>query len=478
MGTPVEVSKLHFLLFPFMAHGHMIPTLDMAKLFATKGAKSTILTTPLNAKLFFEKPIKNLNPGLEIDIQIFNFPCVELGLPEGCENVDFFTSNNNDDKNEMIVKFFFSTRFFKDQLEKLLGTTRPDCLIADMFFPWATEAAGKFNVPRLVFHGTGYFSLCAGYCIGVHKPQKRVASSSEPFVIPELPGNIVITEEQIIDGDGESDMGKFMTEVRESEVKSSGVVLNSFYELEHDYADFYKSCVQKRAWHIGPLSVYNRGFEEKAERGKKANIDEAECLKWLDSKKPNSVIYVSFGSVAFFKNEQLFEIAAGLEASGTSFIWVVRKTKEKEEWLPEGFEERVKGKGMIIRGWAPQVLILDHQATCGFVTHCGWNSLLEGVAAGLPMVTWPVAAEQFYNEKLVTQVLRTGVSVGAKKNVRTTGDFISREKVVKAVREVLVGEEADERRERAKKLAEMAKAAVEGGSSFNDLNSFIEEFTS
>ena len=114
------------------------------------------------------------------------------------------------------------------------------------------------------------------------------------------------------------------------------------------------------------------------------------------------------------------------------------------------------------------------------MTHCGWNSLLEGVAAGLPMVTWPIGAEQFYNEKLVTQVLRTGVSVGATKHVKAMeDDIISREKVEKAVREVLVGVEAEERRKRAKKLAEMAKAAVEeGGSSFNDLNSFIKEFSS
>ncbi|CAN6987729.1 unnamed protein product [Brassica oleracea var. botrytis] len=481
--------KLHVMFFPIMAHGHMIPTLDMAKLFSSRGAKSTILTTPLNAKIL-QKPIdifKNLNPSLQIEIQILDFPCVQLGLPEGCENADFFTLTNNiDDRRAMISKFFLATRFFKDQLEKLLETRRPDCLIADMFFPWATEAAEKFHVPRLVFHGTGYFSLCASYCIRVHNPQKRVATSSEPFVIPDLPGNIVITQGQILDRGEDTEMGKFMTEVLESVAKSSGVVVNSFYELEPDYADFYKSSVAKRAWHIGPLSVHNRGFEEKAERGKKASIDEAECLKWLDSKKPDSVVYISFGSVANIKNEQLIEIAAGLEASGTSFIWVVRKngentvvlTGDKEEWLPEGFEERVKGRGMIIRGWAPQVLILDHQATGVFVTHCGWNSLLEGVAAGLPMVTWPVGAEQFYNEILVTQVLRTGVSVGSNKHA-IMGDFISRENVEKAVKEVLAGEEAEEMRSRAKKLAEMAKAAVEeGGSSFNDISNFMEEFSS
>lgn len=119
------------------------------------------------------------------------------------------------------------------------------------------------------------------------------------------------------------------------------------------------------------------------------------------------------------------------------------------------------------------MLILDHQATGGFLTHCGWNSLLEGVASGLPMVTWPVGAEQFYNEKLVTQVLKTGVSVGVQKMIQVVGDFISREKVERAVREVMVGEE---RRKRAKELAEMAKNAVkEGGSSDLELDKLMEE---
>ncbi|CAA7024835.1 unnamed protein product [Microthlaspi erraticum] len=117
-----------------------------------------------------------------------------------------------------------------------------------MFFPWATEAADKFHVPRLVFHGKGYFALCSEYCIRVHKPHKRVGSSCEPFVIPDLPGNIVITQEQIADRGEESEMGKFMTEVTESEVKSSGVIVNSFYDLEPDYVDFYKSSEENVAY--------------------------------------------------------------------------------------------------------------------------------------------------------------------------------------------------------------------------------------
>lgn len=153
-------------------------------------------------------------------------------------------------------------------------------------------------------------------------------------------------------------------------------------------------------------------------------------------------------------------------------------TGEKEEWLPEGYEERMKGKGLIIRGWAPQVLILDHKAVGGFLTHCGWNSAIEGIAAGLPMVTWPKGAEQFYNEKLLTKVLGIGVNVGATELVKK-GRLISREEVDKAVREVMSGEEAEERRIRAKKLCEMAKVAVgEGGTSYSDLNRLMEELNS
>ncbi|CAN7132704.1 unnamed protein product [Brassica rapa subsp. narinosa] len=474
-----EASKLHIFLFPYMAHGHMIPTLDMAKLFSTKGAKSTILTTPLNAKIL-ENPIKSFNqdnPGLEdITIHILHFPCTELGLPQGCENTDFFFSNPDLNTGDLNRKFLLSMEYFKEQLEQLLQTVKPDCLVANMFLPWATKLAEKFGVPRLVFHGTGYFSLCASHCLRLHKPYKNVASSSEPFVIPELPGDIVITEEQVIEKEEESVMGKFMKELRDSERSSFGVLVNSFHELEPAYFDFYKSSVAKRAWSIGPLSLGNREFKEKAERGKKASIDEHECLKWLDSKRRESVIYLSFGTMLSFNNEQLVEIAAGLDMSGHDFIWVVNKSGsqgDKEEWLPERFEEKMKGRGLIIRGWAPQVVILDHQAVGGFLTHCGWNSLLEGVASGLPMVTWPIGAEQFYNEKLVTQVLKTGVSVGVKKMMKPDGDFITKEKVEKAVREVMAGEEM---RKRAKQLADMAKDAVrEGGSSDIEVNRLMEE---
>ncbi|XP_065633972.1 scopoletin glucosyltransferase-like [Quercus suber] len=463
MGS--KSRQLHIFFFPLMAHGHLIPTMDMAKLFAERGVKATIVTTPRNVPTFSK------TRGTNVDIQIIKFPAVEAGLPEGCENIDSVTSEDMSDK------FIKATKMLQQPLEQLLEEYQPSCLVADIFFPWATDVAANFGIPRLVFGITSFFSLSSQHSLQQYEPHKKVFSDSEPFVIPSFPGEIKLTRMQLPDfylQEVETDFYKLLKEAMESEFTSYGVVVNSFYELEPAYADHYRKVLGIKAWHIGPVSLCNKDAEDKAQRGKEASIDEHECLKWLSTMKLNSVIYICFGSMPNFSDSQLSELAMGLEASEQQFIWVVRKgknEKEEEDWLPKGFEKRMEGKGLIIRGWAPQVLILDHQAVGGFVTHCGWNSTLEGVASGVPMVTWPMASEQFYNEKLITQVLKIGISVGAQ---QWTGvvDGIKREAIEKAMRQILVGEEAA----RAKALGEMAKRAVEeGGSSCSDLNALIEE---
>ncbi|KAK9165795.1 hypothetical protein Scep_000986 [Stephania cephalantha] len=132
----------------------------------------------------------------------------------------------------------------------------------------------------------------------------------------------------------------------------------------------------------------------------------------------------------------------GLEASRVPFIWVVRTTLSSEvdtnadDFLPNGFRERNEGKGLVIIDWAPQVLILDHEAVGGFLTHCGWNSVMESVCAGVPMITWPLYAEQFYNEKFVNEVLRIGVRVGNEDWCSWTDEIntsVKRDKVERAV---------------------------------------------
>ncbi|KAF3435442.1 hypothetical protein FNV43_RR22531 [Rhamnella rubrinervis] len=447
--TKTHNRQLHIFFFPFMAQGHFIPIIDMAMLFASRGSKATIITTPYHANLLsktLQRYSQLSSANSQINVLTFEFPSVENGLPQGCESFHMAASS------QLLPKFFKATTMLGPQLDLLLKRHRPDCLVSDMFFPWSTDVAARHGIPRLIFHGSCYFSLCASLCVHRYEPQRHVSSDSEPFLIPNLPGAIEFTRNQLPDfqkKDEETELSKVYRASRQVEERSYGVLVNSFYEIEPVYADHYGKGLGVRAWHIGPLFLRNKLLaEDKANKGIEM---EHECLKWLNSKAPNSVVYVCFGSLADFNDSQLMEIAMGLEASGKEFIWVVKKEKKQgvtEEWLPEGFEKRMEGKGLIVRGWAPQVQILDHDAVGGFVTHCGWNSTLEGVCAGVPMVTWPVLV----------------------------GDFVKREAVEKAVSRIIAGEEAQEMRSKAKALGEMArKAIMEGGSSYLELDNFIEE---
>ncbi|CAN1770712.1 UDP-glycosyltransferase 73C9 [Linum perenne] len=184
-----------------------------------------------------------------------------------------------------------------------------------------------------------------------------------------------------------------------------------------------------------------------------------EIVDWLDSKDPNSVIYVCFGSIC------------NLKASSKPFIWAIRETeatKDLYRWMEDdGFEGSVSGRGMLIRGWAPQVTILSHPA---------------GISAGVPLVTWPLFGDQFSNEKLIVEVVKIGVRVGVERPTyfegkEESGVMVAREQVERAVRLAMdVGEEGEERRKRAKELAEMARRAVDtGGSSWRNIGMLIDD---
>jgi soyasapogenol B glucuronide galactosyltransferase len=279
--------------------------------------------------------------------------------------------------------------------------------------------------------------------------------------------------------------------INDSATRSYGAVFNSFYDFEGAYEEHYKNAFGTKCWSLGPVSLWaNQDVSDKSERGdtKVEEGEDSDLFKWLNSKKENSVIYVSFGSLNKFPLSQLIEIAHALESSSHDFIWVVRKNNEKEgedEGFMEEFEKRVKesNKGYLIWGWAPQLLILENKAIGGMVTHCGWNTIVESMNVGLPMVTWPLFAEHFFNEKLVVDVLRIGVSVGVKewRNWNEFGnEVVKREEIGKAIGLVMEnGKEAEEMRLRAKGLSYDAKKAIlVGGSSYANLMQLIEELKS
>jgi hypothetical protein len=202
-----------------------------------------------------------------------------------------------------------------------------------------------------------------------------------------------------------------------------GILINTFYELDSLGIDHIRNLTGRPVWSIGPIlppAVFDdTGIDRESmnSRGKAADIAEEECLRWLDSRPPQSVVFVCFGSHFILNEKQIRALAAGLEASGQAFIWAIRrpqtepKPKGTEVGLPEGFEERTRERGLLIWGWAPQLLILSHPSVGAFLSHCGWNSTLESVSLGVPMITWPMFAEQPFNSKLLVEKLGIGIQI-------------------------------------------------------------------
>ncbi|KAK7264550.1 hypothetical protein RJT34_32159 [Clitoria ternatea] len=460
-STMERPLKLYFI--PYLAAGHLIPLCDIAQFFASRGHHVTIITTPSNALI--------LHQSNNFRVQTFQFPSQEVGLPDGVENL---TSTTNLDQSQ---KIHHATVLLRQSIQNFVEHHPPDCIIADFLYPWAHELANNLHIPRLVFNGFSLFTICAMESVKTH-----CIDLSGPFVIPNFPDRITM----------KTAPNKYAREFIDSlltvALKSNGFIINSFAELDgEEYVNHYEKTIAHKAWHLGPASLIHKTAEEKAARGEKSVVGVQECLTWLDSKRENSVLYICFGSICYFSDEQLYEIASAIEALGNGFIWVVPEKKhketgdDKEKWLPEGFEKRNEKKGMIIRGWAPQVVILGHRAVGAFLTHCGWNSTVEAVSAGVPMVTWPVHSDQFYNESLITEVRRIGVEVGADEwtlcGYWETQKLVTRDSIQKAVRRVMDGaDEAFQIRRRAREFRKKAIQAVqEGGSSYNNLTALIHQ---
>ncbi|KAJ1387579.1 UDP-glycosyltransferase family, conserved site [Sesbania bispinosa] len=471
MESHSQPQQLHVIFVPYPTPGHMIPMVDTARLFAKHGATVTIILTEANAKTFQQVIDNDFNSGYPIRFHVLKFPAAEAGLPDGFENLSLANTR------ESLSKFHLGFSTLRHQIEVVFQDLKPDCIVSDMMLPWTVDSAAKLGIPSK------------------HKPYEGLVSDTHKFSIPGLPQNFEMTTQQLEEWrTKDGPMARHMQDVLESDSRSYGTVCNSFHDLESDYEELYKTIKGIKAWSLGPVSAWaNKDDDKNATRGHMEVLaEEPEWLNWLNSKQDETVLYMSFGSIVRVTQAQLVEIAHGLENSGHNFIWVIRKMGSGDHEDGENnnilkdFEKRMKEskRGYIIWNWAPQLFILDHPAIGGFVTHCGWTSVLESLKAGLPMVTFPFFAEQFYNEKLLVDVLKIGVPVGAKQNklwasVSEEDPVVTREEISKAAALLMGGEEGREMRRRARKLGDAAKKTIEeGGHSYNNLIQLLDELKS
>lgn len=258
--------------------------------------------------------------------------------------------------------------------------------------------------------------------------------------------------------------------------ETHGILINTWEDLESQSlhalrdAKLFGDLCNKPVYPVGPLV---RPVESKT--------DDV-FMTWLENQPRQSVIYVSFGSGGTLSSKQMIELACGLELSGQRFIWVVRppsdgnasgsyltvdnESEKLSDYLPNGFLTRTRDIGRVVWMWAPQALILGHDSVGGFLSHCGWSSVLESIVNGMPMITWPLFAEQKMNAAILTDEL--GVAV--RPETWPSEKVVERDEIERMVRRIMVDEEGGVIRNRAKQLKGSAiKASNEGGSSYNSL---------
>ncbi|XP_052142172.1 UDP-glycosyltransferase 72B1-like [Oryza glaberrima] len=365
-------------------------------------------------------------------------------------------------------------------------------LVPDFFCGVVLDLAVELGVPGYVFVPSNTASLAfMRRFVEVHDG----AAPGEYRDLPDplrLAGDVTIRVADMPDGYLDRSNPVFwqlLEEVRRYR-RADGFLVNSFAEMESTIVEEFKTAAEQGAFPpVYPVGPFVRPCSDEA--------GELACLEWLDRQPAGSVVFVSFGSAGMLSVEQTRELAAGLEMSGHGFLWVVRmpshdgesydfatdhRNDDEEDrdggghdddplaWLPDGFLERTSGRGLAVASWAPQVRVLSHPATAAFVSHCGWNSALESVSAGVPMVAWPLYAEQKVNAVILTEVAGVALRPAAARG--GVDGVVTREEVAAAVEELMdPGEKGSAARRRAREMqAAAARARSPGGASHRELD--------
>ncbi|KAH7651495.1 UDP-glucuronosyl/UDP-glucosyltransferase protein [Dioscorea alata] len=351
----------------------------------------------------------------------------------------------------------------RDLLQSISQTSNIRAILTDFLCIDVLEVAADLQLPAYVFFTSSAFVLAYFLYLPILHSEMTCGPSElgeTPIHIPGLPP---IPASHLPDHTRDRDEGlQTLVDAFSRFPEAKGIIVNSFEFLESRTLKTIREghCLPNRetppVYCFGPLITGSEGGGERHE-----------CLTWLDQQPKGSVVFLCFGSRGSFAVEQVKEIATGLEKSKQRFLWVVRSPRDPETLfmtskevdldtlLPVGFLERTEGRGMVVKEWAPQVEVLNHEATGGFVTHCGWNSVLEGVCAGVGMIAWPLYAEQKMNKVVLVEEMKLAAEMkGYDKGI------VVAEEVENRLRWLMESDGGTELRNRAKAIKDHATAAL------------------
>ncbi|KAF5456791.1 hypothetical protein F2P56_026233 [Juglans regia] len=494
MGSKHE----HIVMLPFLAQGHLIPFLELARKIHQRitGFTITIVSTPLNIHYLRSTISCHSN----IYLAELPFCSTDHCLQPDTENTDKLSANND------LLTFHHASVTLEAPFRSLVHDIMeqdgqpPLCIISDVFFGWAVNVAKSVGSKSVTFTTCGAYGTAAYMSFWLNLPHRH--TDCEEFTLPGFPDSHRFHRSHLHQSakaaDGADTWSTFMQSQISLSLGSQVWLCNTVEEIEPLGLEVLRKYLKLPVCAVGPVlssaalkkGSYSSPFGSNTvcqRTGKKQGIFPEKCFEWLNIHGPDSVLYISFGSQNTISASQMRELALGLEVCGKPFIWVLRppigfdmKGESRGDWLPEGFEKRMteSKQGLLVHNWAPQLEILAHESTGVFLSHCGWNSVLESLSQGVPIIGWPMGAEQTYNTKMlveemgVCEVLARGVQCDV------AGKEVTR--VIELVMDKKKGKGLEMKR-KAVEIGERIRAAAANykdrdgkeGSSIKALNQFV-----
>ncbi|XP_058769520.1 cinnamate beta-D-glucosyltransferase-like [Vicia villosa] len=463
-------APIQILLVSYPAQGHINPLLRLAKCLAAKGSSVTFITTEYAGKNM--RTVNNITDKSTTPIGdgSLTFHFFDDGLPE-----DDSIRNSLSGYSEQLE--LVGKQFLSQMIKNHADSNKPiSCIINNPFLPWVCDVAYENDVPSALLWVQSAAVFIAYYNY-FHK-LTPFPTDSEPYIDVQINSSLVLKYNEIPDFLHPFCKYPFLATLILEQFKNLSkvfcVLVDTYEELEHDFIKYIseKSILVKT---IGPLFNNPRIKDASDIRGDFVKKDDSNIIEWLNTKQEGSVVYISFGTIVYLLQEQVDEIAHGLLESKVSFLWVLKPPSKESgrepHVLPDGFLEETSGRGKVVK-WCPQVEVLAHPSVGCFMTHCGWNSSMETLTLGVPVLTFPAWGDQVTNAKFLVDVFGVGSRLGY---TQIEDKLVRRDEVKKGLLEALTGEKADELKKNAIKWKKAAAAAVaDGGSSDRNLDEFME----
>jgi UDP-glucose:(indol-3-yl)acetate beta-D-glucosyltransferase len=464
--------EIHVLLVAFSAQGHINPLLRLGKSLLTKGLNVTLATT----ELVYHRVFKSTTTPTTADNTVpTSYTTNGINVLFFSDGFDITKGNKSPDEYMDIIAEFGPISLTNLIKNDFLNNTSKKlaCIINNPFVPWVTNVASEFKIPCACL----WIQPCTLYSIyyRFYNKLNQFPTLENPEIDVELPGLPLLKSQDlpsfVLPSNPLKGLSNVLAEMFQDMKKLKWVLANSFYELEKDVIDSMAEIFPITT--VGPLVPPSLlGQDQTQDVGIEMWKSQDSCIEWLNKKPPSSVIYISFGSLIFLSEKQMQSIAEALKRSKSYFLWVM-KSKEGEAktvTLPEKFLEETKEKGMVV-SWCPQTKVLVHPSIACFLTHCGWNSMLEAITAGVPMIAYPQWTDQPTNAKLVSNVFGMGIRLK-----QDSDGFVESEEVERAIGEIVGGERFEVFKKNAVELKLAAREAVaDGGSSDRNIQSFVDE---